>query len=262
MYELPDKLESYREELKAMERETLQISATKTKEPLSRYKSKIGGKPYLPKGVAYPVNKKGQPLFHLAQINFRDLPENNLFPAKGILQFYVNNGRAYGMSFSDPLSKDNNRVLYFPEPDYEIFLEGNIPEFNETSSGLPLKPGTEAALEFTVSSCLPSAGDYLFENKMGKDFFDNISKSPWELRSIYSSKNPGKGHRLGGHPLFTQWDPRPRFPEDDFRLLLQLDTDSALDMMWGDMGVCHFMLKQEDWENHRFDNAWFHWDCL
>ena len=36
--------------------------------------------------------KSGLPLTMLAQINLSDLPENDVFPDKGILQFFILNG--------------------------------------------------------------------------------------------------------------------------------------------------------------------------
>jgi hypothetical protein len=57
----------------------------------------------------------------------------------------------------------------------------------------------------------------------------------------YERANAGKpAHRVGGHPLPVQ-DP---MEEADERLLLQLDSDDAREMCWGDMGRLYFLLSR------------------
>ena len=51
--------------------------------------SKLGGIPYIPQGGALPTSVDGKPLFMLAQINCEQLPENTLYPKKGLLQFWI-----------------------------------------------------------------------------------------------------------------------------------------------------------------------------
>ena len=49
--------------------------------------SKVGGLFYLPKTTEIPTNSKGEQLMFLAQINCEELPENTIYPKKGIMQF-------------------------------------------------------------------------------------------------------------------------------------------------------------------------------
>ena len=39
---------------------------------------------------SHDVLEKGEPLGMIAQINCADLPENDLYPATGLLQFWIN----------------------------------------------------------------------------------------------------------------------------------------------------------------------------
>lgn len=47
----------------------------------------------------------------------------------------------------------------------------------------------------------------------------------------------------------------------DWLLLLQVDTDSNSEIMWGDLGTLYFLIKKDDLAALRFDNIWFSWQC-
>lgn len=67
----------------------------------------------------------------------------------------------------------------------------------------------------------------------------------------------------GGWAYFTQGDPR----DDDApkELLLQLDTymdsDSPVQLMWGDCGVGNFFISKEDLARLDFNRVLYTWDC-
>ena len=94
-------------------------------EPLPQTASKFGGRPYLPAGESAPTNEKGEPLGMIAQINCADLPENDIYPATGMLQFWINPNDEecmWGYDYENPLSQKNHRVVYYetlgePNPD-------------------------------------------------------------------------------------------------------------------------------------------------
>lgn len=59
-------------------------------------------------------------------------------------------------------------------------------------------------------------------------------------------------------------DPRAELLEpgaDDWVLLLQLDSDDSADLMWGDMGMLYFWIRQQDLKGHRFDRVWMSLQC-
>lgn len=88
------------------------------KEEAGIYDSKIGGTPYLPPGFEYPYNKnpgyEHQPLILLAQFNFDQFPENEIYPDHGILQLYISDlDWIYGMDYENPTNDAAFRVVYF-----------------------------------------------------------------------------------------------------------------------------------------------------
>jgi uncharacterized protein YwqG len=47
----------------------------------------------------------------------------------------------------------------------------------------------------------------------------------------------------------------------EWRLLLQIDSDDALDFMWGDAGVLYFWIREEDARNRNFSKTWLTCQC-
>lgn len=63
------------------------------------FDSKVGGMPYYPKNMEYPVGRnscEGRVLRLLAQINMAEMPHIDGFPEKGMLQFFVANDDMIG----------------------------------------------------------------------------------------------------------------------------------------------------------------------
>jgi uncharacterized protein YwqG len=45
------------------------------------------------------------------------------------------------------------------------------------------------------------------------------------------------------------------------RFLLQVDSDDAAGMMWGDAGMLYFWIRDDDLAARRFDRAWCVMQC-
>ena len=48
---------------------------------------------------------------------------------------------------------------------------------------------------------------------------------------------------------------------NEWRLLFQIDSDEAADMMWGDVGTIYFWIRESDARARRFEASWLILQC-
>lgn len=261
---LPLELEPFRNQLETTVKPFIRIEPQTASFP-TLWESKIGGVPYLPLATDFPKNDDGQLLFFLAQINFSELPPMQPLPEKGILQFYISDSDLYGLNFSKPFHQNNFRVLFFE--DIEMDTDKLTTDFafldERTYENLPIIPNISYPLKFSASREILPPSDYRFSELIGFDFFKNAAENPEAEEQLYQSyyqTTKNTGHKLWGYPAFTQEDPRYDL-EEKYELLFQLDSDSAIECMWGDVGVGNFFITKEDLEKRDFSKVMYNWDC-
>jgi len=239
--------------------------------------SKVGGVPYIPKGGALPRSADGKPLFMLAQINCEQLPENNLYPKKGLLQFWIADTEdpLYGLDYDDPCSNDFKRVLYFSTIGEALPIDDFISDYTFDDSHLPFNSKKQFALHFkkdTESISLEErAATQLFFEKWNEafstqittidEFFEEVPNDICEEINASLLKEP-TGHKIGGYPYFIEYDPREE-NDPHTLLLLQIDIDNVEgeEIYWGNGGgVANFFVSPEDMANCKFDDVLFHWE--
>ena len=256
---LPPALEPFRERLLQTKQPFIRIKAQPSR-ATSWWDSKVGGFPYLPTGVNYPTAPDGRELFFLAQFNFADMPRLAPFPEKGILQFYIYDDDLYGMDFDDGENPDTFRVLYFPEVIRdEKALQTGFSMIRDYDL-LPHHPEVSYPLTFELAEEIVPSTDYRFGQTFGADFFQQFGEQEWNILDEFNRSVRSIGHKVGGYAYFTQDDPRR--PEDPMLLLFQLDSDEGMDLMWGDMGVGHFFIREKDLVAGEFGRVLYDWDCL
>jgi uncharacterized protein YwqG len=256
---LPPELEPYRPQIEATRAPFIRAVSLAARE-LPLWASKVGGMPYLPKNTPYPAAPDGRELFFLAQINFAEMPPLAPFPERGILQFYINDDDLYGMDFDDGENPDTFRVLYFPEVITDEKQLHTPVSMLRDYEDLPHHPDECYPLVFGHADEPAPVSDYRFWQYMGQDFFQKHGKKEWELLEAYNKAVPAQGHKVGGYAYFTQDDPRK--PDDPMLLLFQLDSDEMMDLMWGDMGVGHFFIREKDLIARDFSRVLYDWDCM
>ncbi|MCB0528469.1 MAG: DUF1963 domain-containing protein [Saprospiraceae bacterium] len=257
---LPPAMEPFREQLLRTTLPFIRATAQASR-ATTPWESKVGGQPYLPQGIAWPASSDGRDLFFLAQINFADLPALLPFPQQGILQFYINDDDLYGMDFDDGANQDNFRVLYHREPVRdESRLQAPAPMLRDYDDLLPHHPDESYPLAFELSEEVAGMTDYRFYQQFGADFFQQFGPQEWDVMDAFGKAVRPQGHKIGGYAYFTQDDPRQA--GDPMLLLLQLDSDEHMDLMWGDMGVGHFFIREKDLLALDFSRVLYDWDCL
>ncbi|MCK5719726.1 MAG: DUF1963 domain-containing protein [Thiomargarita sp.] len=253
---LSPELETVRDKIEANLKPFIAIQAKKAA-VLTVWQSKFGGLPYLPKNAEYPKDKQGNPLYLLAQINFEECPALENFPEYGILQFYIADDESYGIDFDNATDKKGFQVIYFPSITHE---ENNlITNFSFLPPPKYVPFATNCALNFHKKYMPISSCDYRFEQIYGKNFFDNFDDE-YQVWEDYYETFPAEGHKIGGYPYFTQEDPRYSIADYDI-LLLQIDSDDEVDVMWGDAGVANFFIKASDLLQQDFSKVLYNWDC-
>ena len=259
--------------------------------PLSVTSSKFGGVPYLPEGVDVPTNAHGDPLGMIAQINCAELPDNDIYPKTGIVQFWLDpTDDLYGANYDNPIAQDNNRVMYYREigahnsgvglaqVDWE---EGEFPVY------WPISP---LDMELTLSFEAIEQGEAV----LSEDFFDvfvhqwnslypdQAIKSLWDLDDLSDESvtdffdDFAEFHKIGGKPIFVQGDPRDvrdnlknytanlltmvsevfRDPQAGLRSHPQL-----AEILWGDLGTANWLITPEQLAACDFSQVLFEWSC-
>ncbi|MBK7477172.1 MAG: DUF1963 domain-containing protein [Haliscomenobacter sp.] len=228
--------------------------------PAFPWSSSLGGRPYLPISAAFPATPEGIPLFFLAQINFEETPRLKGFPTRGLLQFFIFDDPMYGCAGWGKPSGDRFKICYYPDPIYAP--EALVTDFSflRPYADPPLARETALGLSFTLEEEFPGPSDYRFDRHFGKQFFQSFGEDEEEVWDFFYRLSASNSyHKIGGYAYFTQEDPRS--PELPMQLLLQLDSDSAIGLQWGDMGIAHFFIPPADLAAMNFSNVSYHWDC-
>ncbi|WP_394230448.1 YwqG family protein [Bacillus thuringiensis] len=263
--QIPKELEQYRSILEESVKPYVKVSGTQAETTL--FESKFGGYPYLPRDQEYPKNSNGQPMMLLAQLNLEEIPNIEHMPQNGMLQFFISAEEdLFGADFDHPTSQKDFRIVYHSTITAD--LTKVITDFSYLNT-LVLENfiiPKAAKLKFELAYQPVTPRDYRFE----MIFSDNIDweeivdeENNTELGELYDDLCKDQGHKIGGYPFFTQTDPREweeKYQQHDI-LLLQIDTDDSLNIMWGDSGVANFFIRKEELLNLDFSNVIYNWDC-
>ena len=265
-------------------------------EPLPQTASKFGGRPYLPAGESAPTNEKGEPLGMIAQINCADLPEKDIYPATGMLQFWINPNDEecmWGYDYENPLSQKNHRVVYYEtldEPNPDVQFPVPFPTIDWGDYGWPLGPEgkdvseatTEYALAFEpweqgfldggfeIYDQFADAWDEMYPDQKLPEEPNARDDASYNLLEPFESEERDYSH-IGGYPSFVQEDPRDEFEElrgHTVNLLTivsesenEENEDEEIEIMWGDAGAANWLITPETLAARDFSQVVFEWAC-
>ena len=165
-----------------------------------------------------------------------------------------------------------HRVVWYPSVDEtvteESVLEKYHPYFDEESY-FPMQDVFR--MTFTLAQESLSYSDFRFDRAFAQawnevcpsDKITGYRELDVEMSDAMMDAVSGAGHKIGGYPMFTQWDPREGKMENYGILLLQIDSFGAegKEIMWGDSGVGNFFITPEDLEQRVFSRVLYTWDC-
>lgn len=188
------------------------------------WESKLGGCPYLRSADEYPIGKNGKPMLFMAQLNLKDIHNIPELPDHGLIQVFVEQSRWYGIE-ADPLVR---------------FIE----TVEESEDGLILE---HPFADKDYLEALP------FE-RPGRIYFEEVSEEDEEEEN--SERTP-EISRIGGYPCYQQ---DGELEPHEF-LLLQLSDEGECGIGYGDCGISHFIMEQDDLANRDFSKVRYDWDC-
>ena len=236
--------------------------------------SRLGGKPQGLPLVDWP-KRNGAPLAFLCQLDLSQIRSANgpdWLPGDGsLLFFYDAEEQPWGF---DPADRGSWAVIHLPS--------GQPPDATEATPG----PGfPEKRLIAHSSQNLPQANS----DRIGIDLQELSDR---EFDSLFDASDAQYGslpaHQVGGYASPIQGDDMeleaqlvsngiycgdpegyqgPRAEDlksgaEDWVLLLQLDSDDDVDMMWGDGGRLYFWIREQDARRADFGNVWLVLQCF
>ena len=176
------------------------------------------------------------------------------------MQFFILDDDLYGMDFEDGENQDTFRVLFHSQVvQDESVLQTKFSMLRDFDE-LPHHPDESYPLKFSLEEEVVPLTAYRFYEHFGQDFFRQFGEKERDVMDEFGKAVRPQGHKIGGYAYFTQDDPRRA--DDPMLLLFQLDSDELMDLMWGDMGVGHFFIREKDLAARDFSRVLYDWDCL
>lgn len=263
---LPPELQPFHSKIAASKLSYLHIQLEEATS-VNPYQSKLGGYPYLPIGVDYPKGENGQALDFLAQINFAELPvwKASPYPKQGILQFYIGTDDLMGLDLQDLQTQKNYSTIYHKDvtaPTRQQFeVIDQLRKKEEYYS--PLAQEASFLMNFELQEEYVPTGDHHFPKFLGKEsfwFFDQFGDKEEQLMTAYEQRINSIKHKMSGYACFLNEDIRSYNSEMKGHLLL-LQIVSQPKICWGDVGVGHFFISEQDLKARNFANVVYHWEC-
>ena len=233
----------------------------------------------------------------IAQINCADLPENDIYPATGMLQFWINPNDEeclWGFDYENPLSQKNHRVVYYetlgePNPDAPFpnvdWDEGGWPIGGFDCESGPLEIEYGMTFEVREQGVTASGYDYYdvfgakwdetYPDELLPEAHENPYKNQPRREALYELTEPFESEEeyshVGGYPFFVQNDPRDEFEElrgHTVNLLTivsesenEENEDEEIEIMWGDAGAANWLITPEALAARDFSQVVFEWAC-
>lgn len=232
--------------------------------------SRLGGDPLLPDEVRWPAYD-GEPLGFLGQVRLEEvapLDPTGLLPARGLLCFF-HGGAEEAWGF-DPNDRDTWAVLHVdPAGARRRAAPNGAPVYGER--------GLRAASVLTLPdqwseplAALLAGADGAAVAAAVREFDSAEPRVRHQLLGwpheghdamVRACRLASRGVYVGTGPVLATDDTQGASEGEEWRLLLQLDSDDDAGMVWGDECRLCFWVPAEDLAAARFDRVWMVMRC-
>lgn len=245
-------------------RDHLQNSAAKTAliHPVPRqpkiHESKLAGFPYLPHNETHPKDYYGNYMVFLAQTNFSEIHLGTPFPTHGLLQFFISQ-HCYRLAQWGS-TKGLFQVRYYPKLTNEEKLISDF-SYLESVDTTDFPITEEHGIEFSTVIEPVSATDYRLTHYFNPLLLqERVPMDGRTFSDLYLEKFLSAEHKIGGYPYFIGEDFRKsssHFQHYD-TLLLQIVSNDAQGIMWGDSGIISFFINSKKLQLLDFSDIYFY----
>lgn len=235
----------------------------------------LTGHPYLPAGQRWPDGEHGPQAF-VGQINFAEIEALPGFPTSGLLQWFVDPGDSFGLTFDETAGASGFTVRWYPDPSAPSTASPDAGTPTDHLEEVPMEFVGPTALSFGRGISIPSWEELPAEIRQD-GVWERVAMAFGESRSepafVYdeyirggsSVADYGSGSKIGGYPTFTQKDPRgtgsyPELGTPAAGLLVELDSMDVGG--WGDSGIAHLFGDPAALAAGDTSGIRYHWDCM
>lgn len=219
----------------------------------------IGGQPQVPAGFEWPVYN-GRPLDFLLQLDLAVLAAFetglNLPKAGRLLFFYDTEIQTWGFR---PEDRGSSAVIYLTESDKLQLASG--PDGTRIFGQMPVtfaQTRTSPDSRSPWASKPPTTTDHSGSDDAGPDMNGQIGGYPHVVQNSMElqcelvcsglTATPAAYHSLAAM--------RAGREVRNWRLLAQIPSIEALNLMWGDGGMLYFWIKQDALQRREFSRSW------
>jgi uncharacterized protein YwqG len=214
----------------------------------------------------------GRPLSFMAQVNLAGMSglTNGVLPATGLLSFFYEAvDQPWGF---DPADSGGWAVKYWPADaalarcEYPSGLDQSGRFRTMRLAGR--REWTFAPWEFSEVARLGLDRDEQFRladlHGSGDQTTHRLLGHPDPIQGDMQLECQLASHGLNGGDSTSYGDRRRRLVESgaaSWRLLLQLDSQDEIDMMWGDVGRLYYWVPEHALQRHDWDDVWLILQC-
>lgn len=227
-------------------------------QPAFLHESKFAGLPFLTHEMEHPKDNNNRYMIFLAQLNFAEIELAKPFPQDGILQFYIPEQCYKKVKYHSEYG--HFKVQYIPgRGHYDQFITDFTYLEDLNLSYFPIQQEMKLISKSQFEPV--SAMDYRLNHYFNSEIMNTpITLDDRSFQDVYLESYLAAEHKIGGYPYFIHEDFRKKsmYLQHYDTLLLQIISNDAQNIMWGDSGIISFFINSEKLAQYDFSDIYFH----